>query len=278
VLDENCFRQRRPQRQGGGEQAIYFAPIIQSERINKDLDYIKNIKGLVTLKISPLELDQKRIEAQQITAHRLFASSERSWEMRDRINLNPMFLRPPASDNEMSSQPLAYLLEGTFGSYFEGKPMPEKPEEESTENSAPDKESDESSPIRESDLTKEERAKVDSSGTFIEKSPPSKILVIASSEMISDQLLDEGGQGVNSMFVLNTIDALNDRGAIAVMRSKQQSFNPLKETGAAAKVLIKTANIVGLPIVVVIFGCAVWVRRLGRKKRIQMQFQTESSA
>jgi ABC-type uncharacterized transport system involved in gliding motility auxiliary subunit len=198
--------------------------------------------------------------------------------MRDRINLNPMFLRPPASDNEMSSQPLAYLLEGTFGSYFEGKPMPEKPEEESTENSAPDKESDESSPIRESDLTKEERAKVDSSGTFIEKSPPSKILVIASSEMISDQLLDEGGQGVNSMFVLNTIDALNDRGAIAVMRSKQQSFNPLKETGAAAKVLIKTANIVGLPIVVVIFGCAVWVRRLGRKKRIQMQFQTESSA
>ncbi|MGD9007644.1 MAG: Gldg family protein [Desulfobacteraceae bacterium] len=279
VLDENCFRQRRPQRQGGGEQAIYFAPIIQSEKINKDLDYIKNIKGLVSLKISPLELDQKRIEAQQITAHRLFASSERSWEMRDRINLNPMFLRPPASDSEMSSQPLAYLLEGAFSSYFEGKPMPEKPEEESAANSAQDqdKESDESSTVQESDLTKEERAKVDSSGTFIKKSPPSKILVIASSEMISDQLLDEGGQGINSMFVLNTIDALNDRGSIAVMRSKQQSFNPLKETGAATKVLIKTANIVGLPILVVIFGCAVWLRRHGRKKRIQMQFQSESS-
>jgi hypothetical protein len=95
--------------------------------------------------------------------------------------------------------------------------------------------------------------------------------------MISDQLLDEGGQGVNSMFVLNTIDTLNDRGSIAVMRSKQQSFNPLKETGAATKVLIKTANIVGLPIAVVIFGCAVWIRRHGRKKRIQMQFQTDSS-
>lgn len=278
VLDENCFRQRLPQRQGGGEQAIYFAPIIQSEMINKDLDYIKSIKGLVTLKISPLELDQKRIEAQQITAHRLFASSDRSWEMRDRINLNPMFLRPPASDNEMSSQPLAYLLEGSFSSYFKGKPMPEKPEEKSTENSAQDTESAENPPVQESDLTKEERAKVDSTGTFIEKSPPSKIVVIASSEMISDQLLDEGGQGINSMFFLNTIDALNDRGAIAVMRSKQQAFNPLKETGAATKMMIKTANIVGLPILVVIFGCAVWIRRHGRKKRIQMQFQTNTSA
>jgi cytochrome c-type biogenesis protein CcmH/NrfF len=62
------------------------------------------------------------------------------------------------------------------------------------------------------------------------------------------------------------------------MRSKQQAFNPLQETGAATKVLIKTANIVGLPILVVIFGCAVWFRRHGRRKRIQMQFQTGSSA
>ncbi len=36
VLDENCYRQRRPPQQGGGEQPIYFAPIIQNEHINKD--------------------------------------------------------------------------------------------------------------------------------------------------------------------------------------------------------------------------------------------------
>ncbi len=278
VLDENCFRQRRPQRQGGGEQPIYFAPIIQSEKINKELDYIKDIKGLIALKISPLELDQKRIEAQKITTHRLFSSSDRSWEIRDRINLTPMFLRPPASDSEMSSQPLAYLLEGSFSSYFKGKPMPEKPKETSAENGGQDTETADNPPVKETDLAAEERAKVDSSGTFIEQSPPSKILVIASSEMITDQLLDEGGQGINSMFIMNTIDALNDRESIAVMRSKQQAFNPLTETGAATKVLIKAANIVGLPILVVIFGCAVWFRRHGRRKRIQMQFQTDTGA
>jgi ABC-type uncharacterized transport system involved in gliding motility auxiliary subunit len=279
VLDENCFRQRRPQRQGGGEQAIYFAPIIQNEKINKELDFIKEIKGLITLKISPLELDAKRIEAQQVTAHRLFASSDRSWEMRDRINLNPMFLRPPASDSEMSSQALAYLLEGSFSSYFKGKPMPEKPEEESDESGTQD--TDTASARNASgdpnDTAGKAQPNIDSSGTFIETSPPSKILVIASSDILSDQLLDEGGQGINSTFLLNTIDALNDREAIAEMRSKQQAFNPLKETGSATKMLIKTANIVGLPILVVLVGCVVWMRRHGRKKRIQMRFQTESN-
>lgn len=277
ALDENCFRQRRSQRQGGGEQPIYFAPIIQSQNINKDLDYMKNIKGLIALKISPLELVPERIEAQKIAAHRLFASSSRSWEMRDRIMLNPMFLRPPATDKEMNSLPLAYLLEGKFSSYFKGKPMPEKPEDTTAEKGSEDQKTGDNAPAADKELTKEERAKIASQGTFIEQSPPVKIVVVASSEMVSDQLLDDQGQSINSMFVLNTIDALNSREDIAVMRSKQQLFNPLKETGAAAKAAIKTANILGLPILVVLFGCAVWFRRHTRKKRIQLQFKTTVS-
>ena len=58
VLDENAYKQRRSPQQGGGEQPIYFAPIIQSEHINKELDYVRNIKGLIAVKISPLELVQ----------------------------------------------------------------------------------------------------------------------------------------------------------------------------------------------------------------------------
>jgi ABC-type uncharacterized transport system involved in gliding motility auxiliary subunit len=273
VLDENCFRQRMPQRQGGGEQPIYFAPIIQNAQINKDLDYIKNIKGLITFKISPLELDGQRIEDQQITAHRLFASSDRSWEMRDRIMLNPMFMQPPASDKEMSSLPLAYMLEGSFSSYFKGKPMPEKPTAQRDENSPQETEkAEDQSPA------KENLSKIESSGNFIAQSPPAKIMVVASSEMISDQLLDGSEQSINAMFILNTIDALNGRESIAAMRSKLQRFNPLKETGSATKTAIKAANIVGLPILVVIFGCAVWIRRHARKKKIQLQFQTETNA
>ena len=269
ALDENCYRQRRPPQQGGGDQPIYFAPIIQNEHINKDLDYMRNIKGLITVKISPLELDQQRIDDQKITAYQLFASSNRSWEMRDRITLNPMFLQPPASDKEMHSLPLAYLLEGSFSSYFKGKPMPEKPAEPK-DGKAGDNAQEDAKPAEEG---KPDLSKISGKGIFREQSPPTRILVVASSEMIKDQLLDEQGTSTNSMFILNMIDALNGRADIAAMRSKEQSFNPMKETGAAAKTIIKTVNIAGLPILVVILGLIVWGRRHARRKKIQAMFQ-----
>ena len=51
--------------------------------------------------------------------------------MRDRINLNPIFMQPPAQTDKMQSYPLAYILEGQFSSYFDGKPIPLKEIEDS---------------------------------------------------------------------------------------------------------------------------------------------------
>lgn len=267
VLDEKCYRQRLPQNMGGGERLLYFAPIIQSEHINKELPYIKNIKGLIALKISPLELDKARIDEQKLNTHQLLASSTRSWEMRDRISLNPMFMRPPASDKEMTSRPLAYMIEGSFSSYFKDKPIPEQ-EEQSVAENLPDDET----PALEA-VTKPDLSKISGKGLFKAQSPPAKIFVMASSEMLSDQLMDPSGQGPNAMFVLNMIDALNNRESTATMRSKAQQYNPIKETGAATKTLIKAVNIVGLPVIVVLAGLLVWFLRHTRKKKIAMMFQ-----
>ena len=267
VLDENSFRQRRPRQQGGGDMPVYFAPIIQNEFINKELDYIKNIKGLIALKVSPLELNQERLDAQGVSAHRLIASSTRSWEMRDRITLNPMFLQPPASDKEMNSLPLAFMLEGSFSSYFKGKPMPEKP-------AAPEPEGETSEEAKDDAAeSKPDLSAITGSGVFRDQSPAAKIFVMASGEMLTDQLLDDRGESTNSMFILNIIDALNGREDIAAMRSKVQRFNPLKKTGAGTKTVVKAVNIVGLPIVVILAGLITWMRRHTRRKRIQLQFQ-----
>ncbi len=269
VLDENCYRQRRAPQQGGGEQPIYFAPIVQNEHINKELDYIRNIKGLIALKISPLELDPKRIEEQKATAHEILASSAKSWEMRDRINFNPMFMQPPASDKEMASLPLAYLIEGSFTSYFKGKPMPEKPVDKTEAGENPPGETETTEPQPQ----KSDRPQIVENDAFREESPPAKIFVTASSEFIKDQLLDEEGKNTNSMFVLNVIDALNGRESLAAMRSKVQQFNPLAEAAPASKTMIKAANIAGLPIVVIALGFVVWLRRSARRKRIHFMFQ-----
>ena len=124
VLDENCYRQPMPPQMGGGERPVYYAPLIKRQFMNQELPFMKNIKGLVAVKASPLELTPEESRPKSATAHLLFASSEKSWEIKDRINLDPMSLRPPASAADKRSRPLAYLLEGAFSSYFAGKPLP----------------------------------------------------------------------------------------------------------------------------------------------------------
>jgi ABC-2 type transport system permease protein len=271
VMDENCYRQEMPVQFGGGERKIYFAPLIKNRNINQDLDFMRNIKALVALKISPLELISERITQNHLKTYRLFASSEKSWQMRGRINLNPMFIKPPAASDEMQSYPLAYLLEGEFPSYFAGKPMPVKEIDDKANSEKKDAEqkagADTTDQKSEIDLSRIERK-----GQFLTVGKPGKIFLMASADMLKNNVLDAGGKGSDAVLIQNVIDYLNGREDIAVMRGKQQQFNPLEETQSGVKTFVKTFNIAGLPILVVIFGLGVWFRRHSRKKYIQMMF------
>ena len=267
VLDENCYRQPMPPQMGGGERPVYYAPLIKRQFMNQDLQFMKTIKGLVAVKTSPLELTQEESRPKTVRAHLLFASSEKSWEIKDRINLDPMSLRPPASAADMRSRQLAYLLEGQFSSYFAGKPLPVR-------EAAQKKEDQEETPAAEPpqiDLSTVERE-----GQFIAQGKPGKIFVLASADMLKNMVIDETGRGANTVFVLNAIDYLNQRGDIAVMRAKEQTFNPLSETSAGERTFIKSFIIAGLPLLVALFGVGVWVRRAARKKRIQAMFASPS--
>jgi ABC-type uncharacterized transport system involved in gliding motility auxiliary subunit len=266
AMDENSYRQRVPARFGGGEQALYFAPIIKNQFINKQLDFMTNIKGLVAIKISPLELDSERVAENGVKAHRLFASSEKSWEMREPINLNPMIIRPPQSRDEQQSLDLAYILEGEFSSYFDGKSLPEREESEKDSQKTNQK-------LSEKEKAEVDLSKIESEREFLTKGRNGRIFLMASAEMLKDNILDARGSNPNTTFILNVIDFLNNRQDIAVMRSKEQRFNPLDDTGAGTKTFVKTFNIVALPILVNLFGLFVWFRRHSRKKHIQMMFQ-----
>jgi ABC-type uncharacterized transport system involved in gliding motility auxiliary subunit len=277
VLDENCFRQEMPAQFGGGERKIYYAPMIKNKFINQDLNFMKNIKALVALKISPLELIAERIDKNELSSHRLFASSEKSWQMRGRINLNPMFIKPPESTEDMQSYPLAYLIEGEFPSYFAGKPIPvkeieeEKPPEQ--EESAPSEKPADQGQLPASEKKSEiDLSKIERKGQFLPMGRPGKIFVMAAADMLKNNVVDANGRGANTILILNILDYLNGREDIAVMRSKVQQFNPLDDTQPGIKTLVKAFNIVGLPVLVILFGLGVWFRRHSRKKYIQMMF------
>ncbi|MGD9239764.1 MAG: GldG family protein, partial [Desulfobacterales bacterium] len=250
VMDENCFRQTLPAQLGGGERPIYFAPIIKSRFINKELDFMKSIKGMIAIKVSPLELDTDRLTANGLKATRLVASSEKSWEMSGRITLNPMFIQPPSSTKEMQSKPLAYILAGEFPSYFAGKPIPEKEIDEDDsdkKDEAAAKQPSENKAETADTQPEIDISKIVSEGQFIAKGKPGKIFLMASADMLKDNILDAVGRGPNATFILNVIDYLNGREDIAVMRGKEQRFNPLDDTKAGTKTFVKTLNIIGLP-------------------------------
>jgi ABC-type uncharacterized transport system involved in gliding motility auxiliary subunit len=92
--------------------------------------------------------------------------------------------------------------------------------------------------------------------------------------MLMDNMLDPEGRTTNATFILNAIDHLNGEDEIAAMRSKQQTLNPLDSTTPMIRGMIKALNIAGLPLLVCVFGLAVWMAGKARRKRIANQFKS----
>jgi ABC-type uncharacterized transport system involved in gliding motility auxiliary subunit len=264
VLDERAYRQRLPQDMGGGEQTLYFAPLIENQHISDRLDFMNNIRGLVAFRIAPLELDPERLKAIGLRSEVLFTSSERSWRMEEPVNLNPMFASVPPENQMDGPFPLALILEGAFPSYFEGRPIPVK--EKSQEPAGDETDAAAGSGGR------PELAGTAETGAFVPRGRPAKVFVMASAEMLTDKILDPEGRTPNSIFLLNAIDYLNQREDLARLRSKEQRFNPLDPVRPEARTLIKAVNILGLPLAVIGLGLLVWLGRARRQRRIQAMF------
>ena len=262
VMDVNCYKQMVPGVKKGGETKIYFAPMIKDVNINNKPFFMKNIKGLIAMQISPLKLNEKIIKANKINASMLFSSSKKSWEIKDKIDLNPRYIKPP-NDKDMKSYPLSYMLTGEFISYFADKTLPEKDMVEKTIKNMEDKK------------TNLNFSKFKMENNFVKKGEKAKIFVMACSQMLQDNMLDPQGRTTNATFILNVIDHLNNQDKIAEMRSKNQTLNPLMQTDSFARVIIKFFNIVIVPVFVIFCGILVWLKRRTRKKHIKKIFYKE---
>ncbi len=253
LMDENCYVNRD---RNNNEMPIYFAPIIKNENINHKFGFLKSIKQLVVIKVSPLKINKK----ENVKYSRIFSSTDNAWEMKGRINLMPMMIRPPASDKEKAKKDLAYIAEGNFKSYFADKKIPEPPVKDKKDKK------------EESKSDKIIKSRYVNSGEIIKEGKNAKLFVIGSSEIIKNNLVDENGFSPNATLVLNLMDYLNGREKIAEMRGKKQRFNPLSDTKPLTRTLIKGLNIVGLPIMFIFFGIIYWIKRNKRKKKIFSTF------
>ena len=266
VLDEDCYKAQLPEEYGGGEQPLYYVAKIRDDLINKDLPFMKNIRGLLVQKSSPVILDETHIKGNGLTVHKLFSSSEKSWEMKEPINLNPMMMGPPGPGTPMMSMPLAYTVEGSFTSYFADKPVPQAVIKEDENNDGEGEKKVEDKPVIAVDQIKTEAKKID-------KGKSGKIFIIGTSDVLKNSVISPEGSNINAIFIMNLIDYLNGRENIAVMRGKTGNLNPLTIISAGVKSGIKYFNIIGLPVIVVLFGLLIWFIRHRRKIAIQEMFR-----
>jgi len=170
-----------------------------------------------------------------------------------------MMIQPPKTEKKYGSHDLACLVEGRFPSYFAGKEIPAKKNGDKAKG-------------KKQKSGKTEAPAIKAENRFIARGNPAKVLLVGSSGIFTDNVIDSKGKSPNATFVMNAIDGLNGRSEIAVLRSKTQQFNPLEETPPAVRSLVRMGNIAGLPVLVALCGLLVWWRRSRKRRRIRNMF------
>jgi len=268
VYDEAGYKQVDQTR---GRFTAYQIPVVQNDKLNSKIDFVKDIRGVILYAISPLSVDDAKLKENNINAKLLFSSSNKSWTQNELPDQQTAaFMTPPFDDSEKKSYPLAYILEGKFKSYYADKPIPAKPEKQPAEGEDPA-----AQPTAPPTQIAANDVKI--TDKLVTTGEPGKVFVIGSSFVLDNQIFNSN-ISQNMLMYLNIIDYLNNRGDYAVMRTKLQSYNPLNPTTAGFKNFTKIFNIGVLPVLFVLIGIFVFFQRKAKKARIQQLFSKSNTS
>ena len=131
---------------------------------------------------------------------------------------------------------LAAVVSGAFTSYFKDKPVPSP---------------NDSTPPAVGEPT-------------LAASPESRIVVVGDGEFFVD---DKGGNDRdNLLFFQNMVDWLMQDEDLIGIRSREVTDRPLRAVSDPTKRFVKYANMLGSPLLVVVFGIVAW--QIRRRRRI----------
>jgi ABC-2 type transport system permease protein len=210
---------------------------------------------------SPIAIDQEKNKGRKVL--RLLESSDKSW-LSTATEVQPNFKQHGELgfpiEGKQEKHLLAAAVEGSFSSYFAGKPSPllkkeDKPKEEQPKPEGADKEKE-----------KKEQVIV----RQIDKSPDTaRIILFASGSFLSDQLLGISSSVMRSNYTApvhlaaNAVDwSLEDRGLLAI-RGRSHFSRPLNPISKKGQILVEYLNY-GLALL----GLAgIWLLRATWQKR-----------
>jgi gliding-associated putative ABC transporter substrate-binding component GldG len=102
----------------------------------------------------------------------------------------------------------------------------------------------------------------------IASSPETRIVVVGDGDFMKDDFLGNRG---NLTFLANIVDYLADDAGLITIRSKNVATPPLEQVSDGTKRLLKYADLIGPPILIVAYGLFRWRRRVAFKKAIEAQ-------
>ncbi len=160
----------------------------------------------------------------------LVRTSDKSKIVVDPSDLSPR-IEPAVSGN--GSYPVAVSLNTPLASYF-SEPVPR--DEKSVDGKEPE---------------------------FVKKIDQARVMVVSDGDMITDAFMNQFRSDV--IFIQNLADGLTLDATLATIRSKSVTERPIRLLDDTARVLVKYGNIVGVPLLVVIFALA----RFAWRKKMQ---------
>ena len=218
----------------------YFVKIVKPN-FSTEHTITNQLEALTLPWTSSLEV----ITKEGITATTLATTSESGQIVQGYYNLSPDF---PIPDAETQAYPVAVALEGKFKSFYADKEIPSVATDDTTSGA------DNEAPVP----TQDTEAR-----TTITESAQTQIIVIGTAQFLTQMRPD----GIN--FFLNTVDWLTFGDALIGIRSQAITNRPLRDVSEIEKNLIKYLCIVGIPLLVVIFGLVRYFLKNRAKRMVE---------
>jgi gliding-associated putative ABC transporter substrate-binding component GldG len=211
----------------------YFIPSLRDfDRTNV---MVKDLERLSLYFCSSIDTSAARDKG--LRAEALVMTSPKTMLQERTFNINPLE-RWTKEQFDKGQQIVAAVVSGSFTSAFQGQPVP-----------APSDTGAASPP--------------DLAAPRLDKSPETRIVVVGDGEFFADQ--KGGGDRDNLLFFQNMIDWLAQDEDLIAIRSREVTDRPLKVVSEPTKRIVKYANMLGSPLLVVLIGIGVWQARKRRR-------------
>ena len=267
VLDtQNVPFPAQIQRNVGGDavtemQAVNYPPFVdvRSDGMDTSNPSVARLPEVTLNWVSPITVDQTKTKDLKVT--KLLQSTANSWTTTN-TNTQPNLDQYPdngfAVEGTPASQTLAVALQGSFSSYFTGKPSPFASPSDAASTTTPS-----ATPTPEPNGAR---------AGFIAKSPDTaRLIVVGSSEFLNDTLfglaqrLGEDPSTNNIQFVQNSTDWFVEDPALATIRAKSESSRVLVPLEDAEKSRWEFGNYIFALLALIGLGVIWQVRRRNEK-------------